>query len=133
MATTAGTPSGKKAPVVLKVAKQSWVETTCVAAASDKKKDPLAAEQPQGTPRKSKVWDGKKALVEEGGTRKYVGGWVDAPGGQAPAVPPRRPTSAPAVPPRRTTSLCVFGLDESSLYSIPNGRAPRHSSSAAGE
>ena len=61
--------------------KRSWAEITCVSAASDKKKDPPAAKQPQGAPRKGKVWDGKKALVEDGGTRKYVGDWVGAPGG----------------------------------------------------
>ena len=31
---------------------------------------------------KGKVWDGKKTLVEEGVTRKYMGDWVDGPGGQ---------------------------------------------------
>ena len=60
--------------MVLKVVEQSWVEIICVAAASAKKKDPPAAKQPQGTPRKGKVWGGKKTLVEEGGTRAQVCG-----------------------------------------------------------
>ena len=41
-----------------------------MAAASDKKKGPPAATHTQGAPRKGKVWDGEKTLVEEGGTRK---------------------------------------------------------------
>ena len=51
-------------------------------AAAIGKKDPPAAKQPQGAPRKDKDWDCEKTLVEEGSIRQYVREWVDAPGGR---------------------------------------------------